>query len=182
MNRQVNAKKIGYLDPTATLKKINSIPTQIWQADQFRSTLRGLEKTESILVQYDSQNPLNISENIEIRFRELYEVLNPAIEYIRTQVPEKKLIRLFIAKLPSKSKIGIHVDPEEYSKLVRYHWALQTNEYCKMVFRRESFHFKSGEIWFFNNLVHHGVSNDGENDRLHAIFDFQRIDFEQGKN
>lgn len=153
-------------------KYIGDLDANVWHQDDFRTQLRGLGETQSILIQYDSQDPIHVQANIPIRFPEIHKELKPFLDYLLTLVPEKKIARIFIAKLPAGKSIDLHKDPAEYRNLSRYHWVLNTNNQCFMKFRRESVHFAEGEVWYFNNLEIHGAINQGPTDRLHLIIDF----------
>jgi hypothetical protein len=170
----LNAEKIGEFCPESILKIIQNLPPTTWNEDTFRSGLRGLEATKSIMIQYDTGNPFNTGPNIEIKFRQLYDSLDSVLCFFQSKIGPRKLVRVFVANLPPGARIGIHKDPPEYSKLLRYHWVLSTNGGCQMIFRRKKFHFGVGEIWAFNNQELHAAENLGGDERLHMIFDFQK--------
>ena len=168
----MRTEKIGHLEVSQEIQNAIAADVAPWSLDKYRSSLRGLEKTDSILIIYDEKN---IKENtIKViddnkyflgLFSDFFSFLD------RSPVKPQQIIRMFLARLPPQTKIGLHKDPIEFSELVRVHWVLSTNNSCQMVFRKEKLHFEVGEIWIFDNMALHGAHNFGQSDRVHLIAD-----------
>ena len=53
----------------------------------------------------------------------------------------------------------------------RYHLVLYSPLGSKQIFENEEFRFKQGEIWWYNNKLHHNAFNESDDSRIHLIFD-----------
>lgn len=173
-SKRLNALKVGDFNPSDFKKFLSNLDSSIWNKDKYRLQWRGQEDTQSILVKYNTENPLDLFKKQEDQFPKVKEQLLPFFKKMEELVPDREVFRTIITKLPKQRSIGLHVDPKEYQQLIRFHWTIQTNEKCEMIFRKEKFHFKEGEIWYFNNLVLHAVKNVGNTDRIHVIVDFKK--------
>jgi len=75
--------------------------------------------------------------------------------------------------MPPNTSIARHVDGcALLSGLIRTHVPIITNEQVIFEVDGESKHMKAGEIWSIDNLRIHGVQNNGNEGRIHLIFDY----------
>lgn len=98
----------------------------------------------------------------------------PYLRELIEQVIPAQALRCVLAQLPPGAVIAPHIDQGEYfSKTIRLHFAITTNENVWMNCAGLSYHMRSGEIWALNNSTGHGVVNaDANRSRLHMICDF----------
>ncbi len=82
------------------------------------------------------------------------------------------LSRAKIVCLPAGRKVYPHVDRGEYYRLRgRYHFVLKSSAGSWLKAADEEIRMKEGELWWFDNDQMHEAFNDGDEDRIHIIFD-----------
>ena len=82
--------------------------------------------------------------------------------------------RCLLARLPAGRTIAPHIDRAPYfSKTIRIHVPVTTNERVFMLCAGLSYRMRAGEAWALNNSAPHGVWNaDPARSRTHLICDF----------
>lgn len=81
------------------------------------------------------------------------------------------LSRAKIVCLPPGHRVYPHIDRGEYYRLRdRYHLVLKSSG-SWMRAGDEEVRMRSGELWWFDNNQMHEARNDGNDDRIHLIFD-----------
>ncbi len=82
-----------------------------------------------------------------------------------------ELSRAKIVCLPPGHRVYPHIDRGEYYRLRdRYHLVLKSSG-SWMRAGDEEVRMRSGELWWFDNDQMHEARNDGDDDRIHLIFD-----------
>jgi aspartyl/asparaginyl beta-hydroxylase (cupin superfamily) len=82
------------------------------------------------------------------------------------------LSRAKIVCLPAGRKVYPHVDRGAYYRLRgRYHLVLKSSAGSWMRAGDEEVRMREGELWWFDNDQVHEAHNDGDEDRIHIIFD-----------
>jgi len=82
-----------------------------------------------------------------------------------------ELSRAKIVSLPPSHRVYPHIDRGEYYRLRnRYHLVLKSSG-SWMRAGEEEVRMRTGELWWFDNDQMHEACNDGEDDRIHLIFD-----------
>ena len=80
--------------------------------------------------------------------------------------------RARIVNLPAGGRVYPHVDRGEYYALRdRYHLVLRSALGSWLKAGDEEVRMREGELWWFDNKAVHEAMNDGEQDRIHLIFD-----------
>lgn len=80
--------------------------------------------------------------------------------------------RAKIVCLPAGKTVYPHVDRGEYYRLRgRYHMVLKSSAGSWMKAADEEVRMREGELWWFDNDQMHEAHNDGDEDRIHIIFD-----------
>lgn len=54
---------------------------------------------------------------------------------------------------------------------IRVHIPVLTNPYVEFILDDNRIEMKAGEAWYLNVNFHHSISNAGETDRIHLVFD-----------
>ena len=86
--------------------------------------------------------------------------------------------RAKIVCLPAGKKVYPHVDRGEYYQLRnRYHLVLRSSAGSWMRAGNEEVRMQEGELWWFDNKAVHEACNDGDQDRIHIIFDMLPIEY-----
>lgn len=82
------------------------------------------------------------------------------------------LSRAKIVCLPAGRRVYPHTDRGEYYRVRnRYHLVLRSTSGSWLKAGDEEVRMKEGELWWFDNNEVHEAHNDGDQDRIHLIFD-----------
>lgn len=82
------------------------------------------------------------------------------------------LSRAKIVCLPAGKRVYPHIDRGEYYRARnRYHLVLKSTAGSWLKTEDEEVRMKEGELWWFDNDRMHEAFNDGDQDRIHMIFD-----------
>ena len=80
--------------------------------------------------------------------------------------------RAKIVCLPAGRRVYPHVDRGDYYRVRnRYHFVLKSAAGSWLKAEEEEVRMREGELWWFDNDKMHEAFNDGEEDRIHMIFD-----------
>ncbi len=80
--------------------------------------------------------------------------------------------RAKIVCLPAGQRVYPHVDRGEYYRVRdRYHLVLRSTAGSWLKSGDEEVRMREGELWWFDNNALHEAHNDGDEDRIHLIFD-----------
>lgn len=80
--------------------------------------------------------------------------------------------RAKIVCLPAGQRVYPHIDRGEYYRVRnRYHLVLRSSAGSWLRAGDEEVRMREGELWWFDNNVLHEAHNDGDEDRIHIIFD-----------
>ena len=82
------------------------------------------------------------------------------------------LSRAKIVCLPAGKRVYPHVDRGDYYAVRgRYHLVLRSAKGSWLKAGDEEVRMREGELWWFDNKQMHEAFNDGDEDRIHMIFD-----------
>jgi aspartyl/asparaginyl beta-hydroxylase (cupin superfamily) len=85
---------------------------------------------------------------------------------------DSELSRAKIVCLPAGRRVYSHIDRGQYYRLRnRYHLVLKSTHGSWMKAADEETRMGEGELWWFDNDQFHEAFNDGDEDRIHMIFD-----------
>ena len=85
---------------------------------------------------------------------------------------DSELSRAKIVCLPAGRRVYSHIDRGEYYRLRnRYHLVLKSTHGSWLKAADEEIRMGEGELWWFDNDQPHEAFNDGDEDRIHMIFD-----------
>lgn len=80
--------------------------------------------------------------------------------------------RAKIVCLPAGKRVYPHIDRGLYYQVRnRYHFVLSSTHGSWMKAGDEEVRMQEGELWWFDNNQMHEANNDGDEDRIHMIFD-----------
>jgi hypothetical protein len=100
-----------------------------------------------------------------------YPVARAFLEEIASAL-DSELSRAKIVCLPAGRRVYSHIDRGEYYRLRdRYHLVLKSTHGSWMKAADEETRMGEGELWWFDNDQYHEAFNDGDEDRIHMIFD-----------
>ncbi len=99
----------------------------------------------------------------------------PLFRSFLTEFAEERdgqLGRAKIVRLPSGKRVYPHIDRGDYYRLRdRYHLVLRSSQGSWLKAGDEEVRMRVGELWWFDNKQIHEARNDGDEDRIHLIFD-----------
>jgi aspartyl/asparaginyl beta-hydroxylase (cupin superfamily) len=85
---------------------------------------------------------------------------------------DSELSRAKIVCLPAGRRVYPHIDRGEYYRpRNRYHLVLKSTHGSWLKAADEEIRMREGELWWFDNDQPHEAHNDGDEDRIHMIFD-----------
>lgn len=95
------------------------------------------------------------------------------IQYLTVSLELASIGRVMIVKLPPGGHIKPHPDMGEYAaKHNRYHVPIKTNPGVEfMIGEDNAVHMEVGYIFQINNKETHSTWNEGDEDRIHIVFD-----------
>lgn len=80
--------------------------------------------------------------------------------------------RAKVVRLPAGRRVYPHIDRGQYYRLhQRYHLVLVSSLGSWLKAGDEVIRMREGELWWFDNQQVHEARNDGDEDRIHLIFD-----------
>lgn len=95
-------------------------------------------------------------------------------EFLKQVAAEEESVigRAKIVCLPAGRQVYPHTDRGEYYKVRnRYHYVLKSSLGSSLKAGDEEVRMQEGELWWFDNKAVHEAKNEGEEDRVHLIFD-----------
>ncbi|MEL6564151.1 MAG: aspartyl/asparaginyl beta-hydroxylase domain-containing protein [Pseudomonadota bacterium] len=100
-----------------------------------------------------------------------FPVARAFLEDVSTEL-DADLSRAKIVCLPAGKKVYPHIDRGEYYRFRgRYHFVLKSSAGSWLKAGDEEVRMHEGELWWFDNDQMHEAFNDGDQDRVHIIFD-----------
>ena len=97
-----------------------------------------------------------------------------ACQFLRdiAELEDSQLSRAKIVCLPAGGRVYPHFDKGEYYRVRnRYHLVLRSSLGSWLKAGDEEIRMQQGELWWFDNNQQHEAHNDGDEDRIHMIFD-----------
>ena len=114
-----------------------------------------------------------------------WEIWRPVLMPIMLQAVEPYQFRNphFPKAMLAKLAAGHHIDPHydgagSNQRVHKIHVPLVTNPDASFQVNGESFHLDLGKAFEVNNIVSHGARNDGDQDRVHFIFEVYEGDYQ----
>lgn len=102
---------------------------------------------------------------------EAFPLARAFITDVATQL-DADLSRAKIVCLPAGRRVYPHIDRGEYYRFRgRYHLVLKSSAGSWLKAGDEEIRMREGELWWFDNDQMHEAFNDGDEDRIHIIFD-----------
>jgi len=167
-------KKISYFSVSEQIKKLISNHSS-W--DSQRNSYYGLTDSRSILLKYNLNYPEGMLPKNNTKQDVFTASLLPIISHVQKLLGAAYCSRSMIACVPPGKEVKRHIDPGwTFTIQRRYCWVMKTNPQALVYVSGAEKHFAEGEIWEFNNKEMHGAINNGQEDRLHLIFDLVMLE------
>lgn len=169
-------RHLGSADVEAVVERIKGIPESSWESENEAkpNKIAQLNDTRHIMFRFvtSTDNVFDFSDH-PVLWDEWKDMLLPILEQAATKLgyTEYHFPRVMFARLPAGGEISGHSDGDASQFIHKIHVPLITND--KTLFRvgRQAMHMPAGEIIEVNNKRVHAVSNEGETDRIHLIFE-----------
>ena len=186
MNFQGEYKKIGAFDIAALKEKVAAISDDGWRSYASRQKDYPVHSdTETIPLVFDPDFRHEEPTVHELFFQykdTLAPITDGITDYYARNPPRRKpgfrgrpgyFVRIILVRLRQQSEIKSHVDQgHSLSCAHRIHIPVLTNDNTVFGIAGNIQHLGEGEAWEINNRKAHAVKNDGDDPRVHLIFDY----------
>jgi orotate phosphoribosyltransferase len=147
-----------------------------WLADTSRQTkVAAQRETESIFLRVAAKRrDIDLRENQETRSTLMCDAFPLAVAFMESVAQEfgSTLERATIVRLKPNSTVDRHIDTGAYYFLRdRFHLVLASAKGSVLSSGDEQVRMWPGELWWFDNKQHHWAQNEGDQWRIHYIFD-----------
>jgi orotate phosphoribosyltransferase len=147
-----------------------------WVADTSRQTKVAAQRdTQTIFLRVAAKRrDLDLRENQETHATLMCEAFPRAVAFMESVATEfgSTLERAVIVRLKPNSIIDRHIDTGSYYFLRdRFHLVLASANGSVLSSGDEQVRMWPGELWWFDNKQHHWAQNEGDQWRIHYIFD-----------
>jgi hypothetical protein len=173
-------KVLSGLDLSGFLQEIDAHPGN-WHSDTKRRAIGVQQHTEAIILRSAEFTPMSGRDNVDVMMDiQETKLAAPAEQYPRLmhflcefaeQHGRGTLARAMIVRLSPRMEVGPHWDSGYYYLCRdRYHLVLRSVG-SLMECGGVRCTWKPGELWWFNNNLWHAAGNEGDDWRIHVIFD-----------
>ncbi len=171
---------LGTADVDALVERVKSVPETLWKEEDEDKPNKyaRLNDTRHIMFRF-----INLGESVfdfhdYPLWDEWKEVLLPIMEQAAKSLGygNYRFPRAMLAKLPAGSEISRHSDGDASHYIHKIHVPLITNPETIFHVGNQSKHLPAGEIFEVNNKRVHAVENNGDQDRVHFIFECYNMD------
>lgn len=174
-------RRLGRVDITRLRDAVMAIPEGVWQQENSTKPNRfdALDKTVHIPFRFVREfDDWRVSDDMPLwaAWRDLLEPVLAAATapygYRRGGYP-----RIMLARMAPGGVIHPHRDGNPSAKWPhKIHIPLQTNPQVTFAIDEVGYHFEEGEAVEVSNMAVHAVTNAGDTDRIHLIFEYYDLD------
>lgn len=174
-------RRLGRVDITRLRDAVMAIPEGVWQQENSTKPNRfdALDKTVHIPFRFVREfDDWRVSDDMPLwaAWRDLLEPVLAAATapygYRRGGYP-----RIMLARMAPGGVIHPHRDGNPSAKWPhKIHIPLQTNPQVTFEIDEVGYHFEEGEAVEVSNMAVHAVTNAGDTDRIHLIFEYYDLD------
>lgn len=174
-------RRLGEVDIAALREAVLAIPEPLWDAENADKPNRfeALDVTRHIVFRFIS-SPLDWRGSHD---RRLWEEWKPLLEPVMAQATAPygyargEYPRVMLARMRAGGVIHPHRDANPAAKWPhKIHVPLLTNDKVVFYVEGEGYHLAEGEAVEVNNMGVHSVTNGGDDDRIHLIFEYYDLD------
>ncbi len=171
---------LGSADIAALTERVKSIPESLWTSDlgEMHVKIKTLNDTQHVVFRYvDGQKDVFNYHDFPI-WDDWKDDLLPIMEQVANRLGYKnyRFPRIMFAKLVAGGEISGHTDGKANFHIHKIHLPLITNPETIFHVGSQSKHLPVGEVVEVNNKRVHAVYNNGEQDRIHFIFECYNMD------
>jgi Aspartyl/Asparaginyl beta-hydroxylase len=169
-------RDLGPVDIAALLKQVSVLSELAWtredEAKENKFEVFGHTQHMVFRFSEDSRDPRRFHDNPAWHIWR--PVLMPVIEQAIAPYGFRQPVfpKAMLARLAARGVIDRHVDSAQTNlRTHKIHVPLVTNPGVTMSLGDSEHHLALGRAYEVNNVIFHGVRNDGETDRIHFIFE-----------
>jgi len=172
-----DVRHLGAVDITALRDAVLAIPEAVWDAENAAKPNRfdALDSTRHIIFRFVSRLRdwrQSFDGPLWAEWRPLIEpvlrVATADYDYARGQYP-----RVMLARMAPGGLIHPHQDTNPAARWPhKIHVPITTNDQVAFYIDGVAYHLAEGKAVEVNNMATHGVSNNGDTDRIHLIFEY----------
>jgi hypothetical protein len=176
-NKTKSMRELGPIDISAVREDILAIPPSVWTENdaakpnkfvEFKQTEHIVFKFVDSFKDYTKSNTMPIWEEWKDR---LLPLLEKAVEPYGYE--QGVFSRIMLAKLAPKGAIDAHKDGKKAAIFPhKIHIPIQTNPGVKFFINPKNYYFEEGHAYEVNNRKVHFVENEGDEARIHLIFEY----------
>jgi hypothetical protein len=155
------------VDPRPLREEVMALPADLWDGTSGRVGVHRAAEALFLRGHAPAEGELPVAD------RPALERL-PYVRWIIEKLLEAEPLRCLLARLPADTVIPPHVDrPPYFSKTLRVHIPVETNDSVHMVADGLTYSMAEGEVWVLNNSSLHAVWNAHPTcSRTHLICDY----------
>jgi hypothetical protein len=163
------------------IERVNNVPDSTWESENENKPNKyaRLNDTRHIIFRFlsGSGSVFDFKDN-RVLWDEWKDMLSPIMEFAAKSLgyTECRFPRVMLARMPAGGQISRHSDGAASYYVHKIHVPLITNSKTIFHIGNKSKHLPPGEIYEVNNKRLHSVKNDGEQDRIHLIFECYNMD------
>jgi len=168
-------RELGSVDIAELQRLVSQLSEDVWNAEDERKENRFFcfNHTRHIVFQFISGgDPRNSYCKPIWNFwkNKVLPIMDAVTEIYGYQ--QQAYAKVMLARLAAGHAIDRHRDQGLSNHLThKIHVPLQTNSQTKMFIKPDEYHLETGRAYEVNNLIGHGVENNGDTDRVHLIFE-----------
>lgn len=183
-NKTSGLRELGQVDITKLKSMVSKLGEELWQIETKarENEFKVFHHTQHIIFRFPdtSITRLEVHDNPSWTIWKpfLMPIMEAAVEPYNYKKGQFKAVML--AKLKAGYSIDMHRDGlPEYYFLHKIHVPIQTNDQVTFHIKPQNHFLKEGIAYEVNNLLPHYVTNKGEEDRIHLIFEYVNGDFQK---
>jgi hypothetical protein len=173
-------KHLGTADVDTVIERIKEIPESLWISENAGkpNKYEALSDTRHIMFRFFNGGDKVFDYDDHPLWRDWQDVLLPIMEQAAERLGYKdyRFPRVMFARIPAGCEIMPHTDDGASYYINKIHVPLITNPKTTFHIGRQARHLSVGEIVEVNNKRKHSVTNEGELDRIHFIFECYNMD------
>lgn len=174
-------RRLGRVDITRLREAVLAIPESVWEQENRAKPNRfdALDRTFHIPFRFVRDfDDWRVSDDMHL-WGEWRDLLEPVLQQATSTYQYKRgaYPRMMLARMAPGGVIHPHRDANPSAKWPhKIHVPLQTNPGVTFEIEGIGYHLGEGEAVEVNNMAVHAVSNRGETNRIHLIFEYYDLD------
>jgi hypothetical protein len=176
-NKTESIRELGNIDISKIRTLVHSLGDKLWQLETKgrENEFDCFHHTEHIVFRFPDQT----TKRTQIHDNPSWQIWKPYLMPLMEQAvkPYGYKNGAFKAVMLAKLKAGYGIDKHrdglpEYYYLHKIHIPILTNDKVDFYIKPDTYQLEEGKAYEVNNIVPHAVMNNGNEDRIHLIFEY----------